>query len=198
MSIPRIMSITRMKSTLSMSSILVGIAGLALFAPLGTANEYHQKRSNASVAFGRGVNIPPTDPQNQVVLPNEIRLKVGGVVDFGVGGFHEIVIFKPGFTLDDLRDAGGGDFPTSPPVFVLPADPATSLPPELAFLNDRIYYRGINPAGGPPATPATANPSNALNRSEPVVFLEPGTYLVICNIRPHLLNGMLAHVKVAK
>lgn len=181
------------KSTLSVCSISVG---LAFFAPLGTADEYDQKRPNASVAFGRGVNIPPSNPQNQVVLPDEIRLKVGGVVDFGVAGFHDIVIFKPGFTLDDLRDAGGGQFPSSPPVFVLPADPAAPLPPELAFLNDQIYYRGINPAGGPPGTPATANPSNASNRSEPVVFLEPGTYLVICNVRPHLLNGMFAHVTV--
>jgi plastocyanin len=185
-----------MKSAVRTASILVGLAGLASFAPPGTAGEYDQKRSNQSVAFGLGVNIPPSNPQNQVVLPSEIRLKVGGVVDFGLGGFHEIVIFKPGFTLEDLRDAGGGDFPSSPPVFVLPGDPAAPLPPELAFLNDQIYYRGINPAGGPPATPATANPSNASNRSEPVVFLEPGTYLVICNVRPHLLNGMFAHVTV--
>jgi hypothetical protein len=34
-----------------------------------------------------------------------------------------------------------------------------------------------------------------MNRSEPVAFLE-GTYLVICNVRPHLLNGMIAEVKV--
>jgi hypothetical protein len=37
-----------------------------------------------------------------------------------------------------------------------------------------------------------------MNRSEPVAFLEAGTYLVICNVRPHLLDGMFAYVKVLK
>jgi hypothetical protein len=59
---------------------------------------------------------------------------------------------------------------------------------------DEIYYLGINPAGGPAAVPATANPSNAVNRPEPVAFLEQGAYLVICNIRPHLNDGMYALV----
>lgn len=81
-------------------------------------------------------------------------------------------------------------------MFVFPADPTAPLPPGLAFLEDKIYYRGMNPAGGPPATPVTDNPYNGFNRSEPVAFLEQGTYLVICNVRPHLLDGMFAHVKV--
>jgi len=29
-----------------------------------------------------------------------------------------------------------------------------------------------------------------------VLFKEPGTYLVICNISPHLRDGMYAYVKV--
>ena len=33
---------------------------------------------------------------------------------------------------------------------------------------------------------------------ESVAFLEPGTYLVICNVRPHFLNGMYAYVVVTK
>ena len=61
-----------------------------------------------------------------------------------------------------------------------------------------VYYTGIVPAGGPPpGTPATANPSNASNRVESVAFLEPGTYLVICNVRGHLLDGMYAYVRVS-
>jgi hypothetical protein len=66
----------------------------------------------------------------------------------------------------------------------------------LAFLAPSIYYRGINPAGGPLGRAATANPTNAVNRGEPVALLEKGTHLVICNIRPHLLDGMYAYVKV--
>ena len=60
------------------------------------------------------------------------------------------------------------------------------------FINDlvNVYYMGINPAGGPLGTAATVNPSNAVNRVESVAFLEPGTYLVICNVRGHFMDGM--------
>ena len=34
------------------------------------------------------------------MLPREIKIRTGGVVDFAVAGFHDIVIFKPGFTLE--------------------------------------------------------------------------------------------------
>jgi hypothetical protein len=45
-------------------------------------------------------------------------------------------------------------------------------------------------------TPATTNPLNGSNRPESVSFSEPGTYLVICNVRQHFLNGMFGFVKV--
>jgi len=172
------------------------LACLALVAAPGVADDI---QSRVSVAFGRGLNTAqPGNAVNHAVLPNRLTIKVGGVVDFGIAGFHDIIIFKPGVTLDDLRDAGGGEFPSFPPVFVLPSDPTVPLPPEVAFLADQIYYRGINPAGGPPQTPSVANPDNSFNRSEPVAFLAPGTYLVICNVRPHLIDGMVAEVKVLK
>jgi hypothetical protein len=168
---------------------------LTLLAPLGSAKD---ELSRADVSFGRGLNTAqPGNAVNHAVLPREIKVKEGGVVDFGVAGFHDIIVFKPGVTLDDLIDAGGGVFPSFPPVFVFPSDPTVPLPPDVAFLTDRIYYRGINPAGSP-QTPPVVSPSNAMNRSEPVAFLEAGTYLVICNVRPHLLDGMFAYVKVLK
>lgn len=155
--------------------------------------------SSVTASFGRGLNtaLPPGNPVNHAVLPKRIEVKVGGVVDFGVAGFHDIVIFKPGTTLEDLND-GTGQLPLFPPVFVIPPDPTVALPAGSAFLADSIYYRGINPAGGPLATPNVASPSNATNRSEPVTFSEPGTYLVICNVRPHLLDGMYAYVRASK
>ena len=177
------------------------VACLALAATLASAGENgadNSRQTNAEAAFGRGLNTasPPGNPVNHVVLPNVIHVKEGGVVDFGVAGFHDIVIFKPGVTLEDLND-GTGQLPLFPPVFVIPPDPATPLPAASAFLADQIYYRGINPAGGPLGTAPVISPSNATNRSEPVSFLEAGTYLVICNIRPHLLDGMYAYVRVS-
>lgn len=188
--------------TTSRASALAILVSAALVAPLGIAGDDHDhgddnKRSNVAASFGRGLNTAQQgNPVGHIVLPNEIRVKVGGVVDFGVSGFHDIVIFKPGFKLQDLIDAGGGQYPLTPPVFVIPPNPADALPANLAFLADKIYYRGINPAGGPLATVPADNPDNDSNRREPVAFLEKGTYLVICNVRPHLLDGMHAYVKV--
>lgn len=39
-------------------------------------------------------------------------------------------------------------------------------------------------------------PFNGSNRQESVSFSEPGTYLVICNVRQHFLDGMFAFVEV--
>lgn len=190
------MQISSRVSILYKSLLLAGFAFAAAPALTADGTENHQL-STKRVVFGRGLNTAqPGNAVNHVILPSEIKIKVGGVVDFGVAGFHDIIVFKPGVTLDDLINAGGGTLPLTPPVYVLPPDPAAPLPPGLDSLADRIYYRGINPAGGPAGTPAVANPDNGFNRNEPVAFLEPGTYLVICNIRPHLLDGMMAMVKV--
>jgi hypothetical protein len=167
---------------------------LALCAPLAGADDNHL--SSVNVSFGRGLNTAqPGNSVNHVILPQRIHVKKGGVVDFGVAGFHDIIIFEPGVTLDDVRDAGGGVFPSFGPVYVFQPDP--TLPLGAPSLEDRVYYRGLNPSGGPLATPVQADPSNTLNRREPVSFLEAGTYLVICNIRPHLLDGMYAYIKVS-
>ena len=183
-------------SVISSSALLVGIALVALPVVANDGDADH-KRAQATASFGRGLNTAqPGNAVNHAVLPREIKIKAGGVVDFAVAGFHDIVIFKPGFTLNDLIHAGGGQYPSSPPAFVIPPNPATQLPVAISFLADSIYYRGINPAGGPLATAVAGNPANGSNRTEPVAFLERGTYLVICNVRPHLLDGMFAYVKV--
>lgn len=137
--------------------------------------------SLATVSFGIGLNTavaPPANGEpNHHVLPQTVRIRTGGVVNFMVAGFHQIVAYKPGTKLDDVN-----------------------IPPAGPFVNDsvNVYYVGIAPAGGPLATPATANPANGGNRVESVSFLEPGTYLVICNVRGHLLDGMYAWVKVSR
>jgi hypothetical protein len=98
-------------------------------------------------------------------------------VNFAVAGFHQISIYLPGTTPESILV------------------PATGV-----FINDslNLYYQGIVPAGGPLGTPVTVNPSNASNRVESVSFSEPGTYLVICNVRTHFLDGMYAFVKVSQ
>jgi len=188
---------SRTAPTLAKSALFACLALSAAPGFAGGNGDNHQLMT-ASALFGRGLNTPLASPVNHAILPNEIKIKLGGVVDFRLAGYHDIVIFKPGVILEDLIDAGGGAYPLYPPVFVIPQDPNVPLQDEIAFLTDDIYYRGLNPAGGPLATPATSNPDNTYNRNEPITFLEEGTYLVICNVRPHLVNGMYAYVKVLK
>jgi plastocyanin len=173
------------------TAVIATALALGAAAVVADDNHDHQRQSATRLNTAQ-----PGNPVNHAILPSEIRVKAGGVVDFAVAGFHDIIVFKPGFTLEQLVHIGGGQLPLTPPVFVLPPDPTTPLPVNLEMLKERIYYRGINPAGGPLGTPSTGNPVNGSNRSEPVAFLEKGTYLVICNVRPHLLDGMLAYVKV--
>lgn len=132
----------------------------------------------ATVAFGVGLNTAqPGNAANHHVLPKTIKVRRGGVVNFVVAGFHQVMVYFPGVTPETIA------IPLGAPLFI---DDTKNL-----------YYRGIAPAGGPPpGTPATGNPSNASNRVEPVAFADPGDYLVLCNVRGHFLDGMWAWIKV--
>ena len=165
----------------------------------------HDVSQSISVAFGRGLNTnQPMNPVNHAMVPDEVKVDHDGVVHFLVAGFHQVVVYTPGTRPEDI---------VSPPGNPL-------------FINDSSnrYYLGINPAGGPPpgtpATPVIVPPpgvsdarSNAANRVESVSFpvsdginpvtgvklsdrAEPGTYLVICNIRQHFLDGMFGFITV--
>ena len=173
---------------------VVILFGIGLTASLAMADE--DDRLSVSVAFGRGLNTAQAgNSVNHVILPDHIKVTQGGVVHFLVAGFHQPVVYKPG---------------TKPEDIVVPPPPP---PAGNNFINDPTnrFYLGINPAGGPLGTAATANPSNAQNRVESVSFpasegvvagmvvsakAEPGIYLVICNVRAHFLDGMFAFVKV--
>ena len=160
-------------------SIVGLMAVLAVGAPAhsAAADGTHDNRLAVTVMFGAGLNTatPASNPANHHVLPQTIHVKTGGVVNFVVAGFHQVFIYNPGMRAEDII-----------------------VPVSGTFIDDlfNLYYKGILPAGGPPGTAPTQNPSNAQNRAEPVSFSEPGTYLVICNVRGHFLNGMYAYVIV--
>jgi hypothetical protein len=59
-----------------------------------------------------------------------------------------------------------------------------------------VYYEGINSLVSPQPGPPFAQPSPAINCVEPVAFLQPGRYLVICAVLPHFNDKMYAWVEV--
>ena len=163
--------------------ILSAIAALSLSATALRADDDHDghdghPRLSVTVSFGAGLNTAqPGNKANHHVLPDRIRVKAGGVVNFAVAGLHQPMVYSPGKLAEHVVVPAAGFFIND---------------------NDRLYYRGIAPAGGPPpGNPATAEPSNATNRIESVSFAQPGVYLVICNVRPHFLDGMFAYVVVS-
>ncbi len=161
---------------LSSISMITAVCTLSFAVAASAVHAADDNKLSIPVAFGRGLNIAANLADNQVMIPDTVRLKEKGVVHFLVAGFHEIVIYNPGKTDDDV-----------------------TVPPSGTFINDtnNRFYSGIVPAGGPPpGLPVTTDPSNARNRVESVAFLERGTYLVICNIRTHFENGMFGYVEV--
>jgi plastocyanin len=158
------------------------LAALALFLSAGAAQAQPDGNSRLSVtvSFGAGLNTAqPGNAANHHVLPNTIEIKAGGVVNFAVAGFHQIIVYERGVEREDI---------------VLPA-----FPPNL-FVNDKLnraYYVGINPDDANPGTPPTPEIlNNQENRIESVSFSQPGVYLVICNVTPHLRDGMYAYIRV--
>jgi hypothetical protein len=158
---------------------LATACAIAFLVPtLSATNAAAQAPGNiAVVSFGVGLNTAtPNNPPNHHILPDVIRIKAGGVVNFMVAGLHQIIVYAPDKVLDDINLGNPG-----------------------FMINDlaNTYYVGIVPAGGPQALPVTTDPSNARNRVESVAFLAPGTYLVICNVRGHFMDDMYAWVVVS-
>ena len=148
-------------------SAICGLVALSvgLTAPAARADD--ENKQSVTVTFGAGLNT--AGAANHHVLPEIIKVKTGGVVNFVVAGFHQIYVYLPGTKPGDLV-----------------------VPPTGTFINDdtNLYYKGLVPG----ATSTTF--STTQNRVESVSFSEPGTYLVICNVRGHFLNGMIAYVEV--
>ena len=182
---------TRMQMSVG---ILLTVAAVAQ-TPQVIAADDNQNKLSVTVAFGAGLNT--SGAANDHIMPHTIKVKTGGVVTFAVSGFHQIFVYNPGTTPQDVM--------ANLPPWGPPGIPVT---PQNLFIDYKanLYYQGLNPAGGTAAQAAGANPESPLvnlfnrtntgNRTESVAFTEPGTYLVICNVTPHFLGGMYAWVQV--
>jgi len=150
--------------------------------------------ATATVSFGAwrpgsrfpNVGAAPGLPNNvHALIPNEVKIRAGGSVNFIVAGFHLIAVYGNGTTPSDINTA-----------ITIP----TTIPPGPPLINDpanRVYF-GVDPTvlpvlAGPPQGPAQPR---LQDRVEVVHFPDPGTYLVICAVLPHFVDGMYGYVKV--
>ena len=97
-------------STMCLVAMLcIGLAAPLVMADGGKHRNKHRdkhededKRLSVQAAFGRGLNTAPGNPVNHVILPNQIKVNQGGVVNFIMSGFHQVVVYKPGRNLKRL------------------------------------------------------------------------------------------------
>ncbi len=133
---------------------------------------------SATVTFGgwmtpldRFPNSNPIAANHHALTPKTVKIKAGGTVNFVIGGFHNVVVYDDGTQPADIN-------------VNLTVPPTNGGPPLINDPNRRIY-RGLDPS------------LQSQDRVETVVFERPGTYLVICAVRPHFVNdGMYGFVKV--
>jgi plastocyanin len=187
-----------MKRREFVEKIGMGSAGLAAATAMGSvvsaapakkgAQHDHAKLdgplASAVVSFGQWRTTPPHDrflvpsppPRNQHgVFPFATTIKVGGNVTFNISGTHLVLVYAPGTTLESISLVIEGVEPPAPP---FPGFPGFVNDPE-----NRIY-RGLNPRLQP------------ADRTESITFAAPGTYLVVCGVVPHFVEGMHGFVKV--
>ncbi len=159
------------------------------------------ERRVITVAFGAGLNTAqPGNPENHHVIPDTIRVNAGDVVNFAVAGFHIIRVYGNGVTLGAVKAQIADECEVNPvppaeefpPQCGAPGAPVPVVPPGALD----VYYEGINGLVSPQPGPPFALPSPAVNRVEPVSFLKPGRYLVICAVLPHFNDKMYAWVEV--
>ena len=167
-----------MKSRIVSVIGLVGLVLVALVVPSAVAIE--GPNVQATVSFGQWKTDPPFDrftvpnvitQNNHQLIPQEVKVKAGGAVNFIISGFHEPVIYDAGTQPGDIDVTA-----------LLPIPPVPV--PLINDASNRIF-RGVDPR------------TVSQDRVESVTFNKPGTYLVICAVFPHFVNdGMFGFVKV--
>jgi plastocyanin len=186
------------------TALALGVpAALAPLASVLADEDRGRAPEVVTVAFGAGLNTAqPGNAANHHVLPGVVRVAPGDVVNFAVAGLHVIRVYATGVDLRDVKLQIPDECEVNP-------EPPATFPPQCSFggagpapiipaVGLGVYYEGIDPTAAPPtpAPPPFATPSIAPNRVEPVQFLEPGRYLVICAVLPHFNDGMVAIVEV--
>jgi plastocyanin len=104
-----------------------------------------------------------------------VKIKAGGTVNFIIAGLHNVNVYDDGTQPGDINTTI--------------TRPTTGVPAGVPLINDpnRRIYSGLDPSRQP----------NTFDRVEVVHFPKPGTYLVICGVRPHFVNDhMFGFVKV--
>jgi plastocyanin len=114
-----------------------------------------------------GIGAPDL-PNVHQLIPNEVKIKAGGSVNFIISGFHNVIVYDDGTQPGDI-------------------DKTLLIDGLLINDPDRRIYRGLDPR-----LPAI----ELQERTEVVHFPKPGTYLVICGVLPHFNDGMFGFVKV--
>ncbi len=146
-------------------------------------NVRDDKASNSAVvSFGEWMTTPPLDRfpnlspnsgNHHLIIPNQVKIKVGGTVNFVIAGLHEVIVYDDG--------TQPGDIDTN-----LTRN-TTGTPAGIPLINDpnKRIYAGPDPSLLPQ------------DRVEVVLFSNPGTFLVICGVKSHFVNDkMFGFVKV--
>jgi plastocyanin len=137
--------------------------------------------ASATVTFGAWTTEPPLDrypnislaPTNvHAVVPFITIIKAGGTVNFVISGLHQVVVYAPGKTVDDVS--------------IAVTRPTTGTPANVPLINDTVdrVFAGVDPSLYP------------RDRVEAVQFVTRGTHLVICGVLDHFQAGMFGYVKV--
>ena len=165
------------------SVVVAGVAGPAMAAQ-GQGHNHAAvdgPLANATVSFGQwrqgqdrvAVNPPPPPANAHGVIPHTATIKAGGTVNFIIAGLHQIVVYGPGKAPEDVN---------LDPTTLLP-DPTPGLPNFPPLINDAELrvYRGPDPRLLFPV----------VDRTEVVLFPNPGLFLVICGILPHFETDLM-------
>jgi hypothetical protein len=205
---------------MAFSSLRVGCLTLALCLSIFSASALDAQSARGKVipvAFGPGLNtLPaagPSGPENHHVIPKEIRIDAGDVISFAIAGFHQIRIFQPGVTFEDVQFLLPPECRSNPVPASCAAAGLNPIPLDSATDFDTIpdlptFYEGLTPIIAPlPVTVSLATGAgqatlptrpSVQNRVETVLFDTPGRYLAICTILPHFNDRMIAWVEVRR